>query len=328
MGSSDGDICEEEVEEVREKLQQLGVHLLEREEVRAMQSAKCVFAGAGWYGSCVKGVDPATQQAVVIKTFNGRNLQSLLKEVRNLQHFLHVPGVQQLVGVSVENCQAVTCYAGRTVEQYFKQPVPFAHAVTVFLQLARAVQAMPARGYTHNDLKNENLCVLDTSSGPLATIIDLGIATPLGTWRVFGPKSCYEDQPEEPPELQANTHPTSEASDAYRFAYNVKKTLQLCDGVPRTSLVRAFKRWLEAALRHDPAQRPTMEALVRVLEALQEAMLSVSPSRQSPTDQAGRAKQSREVRVARTRRQCRGTDSTSWTSLRQDRRVRVLRKRR
>uniref|UniRef100_A0A0P4VSW4 Protein kinase domain-containing protein n=1 Tax=Scylla olivacea TaxID=85551 RepID=A0A0P4VSW4_SCYOL len=271
--------CKEE--EVRQELQRLGVPLRTREEMEAMQRVACVALGAGKYGSCVRSVDPATQQAVVIKTFKGHDLNSLLVEARNLQRF-QIPGVQRLVGVCVETSQLLTCYAGYTVEEYFLRHVPYSQAVTVFLQLARTVQAILARGYTHNDLKKDNMCVRDTSGGPVATIIDLGIATPVGTRRVFPTKTHPEDFPWVPPELLANTHPTSEASDAYRFANAVKEALRLREGAPHPPTVHALMHWLEAALRPDPTQRPPLAALVRVLEALQEATYSVSPPRLPP----------------------------------------------
>ena len=268
---------------LQQELQGLGVRLLAKEDVQAMLRASCEALGAGKQGSCVLSVDPATQQKVVIKTFKQRKVDAFLVEVRNMQRFSGVPGVQQLVGVCLQTNQQVTQFAGCTVGEYFQHHVPFSTGVTVFLQLARAVQTILAQGYTHNDLKKDNLCVRDTTAGPVATIIDLGIATPLGTLRVFNTKDP-EDFPSEPPELHTHTHPTSEASDAYRFAYSVKEALRLRPGAPHAAPVLALITWLEEALLPDPAQRPPVAALVRALELLHQEPLSVSPPRLTTTD--------------------------------------------
>ena len=80
-----------------------------------------------------------------------------------------------------------------------------------------------------------------------------------------------------------HTHPCSEASDVYSLAYMMEELMGLeeCSSHPLTA---ALISWTEAAMCRDPAGRPTLAALVQVLEELHQEALETSPPRASEQD--------------------------------------------
>ena len=201
---------------LRSKLKKIGVRILEK-EVKAMTDCVCQYLGAGAYGSCIRTVDPHTQKQVVVKTFND-DYHSLFLETKNLHRF-QIGGVQRLMGVCIESCQLLTYFAGDTAINYFEKNVPFVDAAIVFLQTARTLKNITTRGFTHNDLKYDNVCVSDEGKGIVATIIDLGLMKPIGTERVTRTKRHPHAKPWVAPELVTQTLSNSEASDAYSLAF-------------------------------------------------------------------------------------------------------------
>ena len=179
----------------------------------------------------------------------------------------------------------MTYFAGNTADHYFEKPFSFVEAATIFLQVARALREIIHRGFTHNDLKGNNVCVSVESSDPVATVIDFGLATPVGTERFYRKKSRPEKYPWLAPELLMHTHPTSEASDVYSLAGMMEQLLGLEKGCAYHPLVAAMIMWMEDARRPDPAERPNLAALMQVLEALLEEASKASPQGASETDE-------------------------------------------
>ncbi len=64
---------------------------------------------------------------------------------------------------------------GHTIQQ--RRPEDVREAVRVFIQVAKALAYMNARGYVHADMKPNNIMVAD---GEIVKIIDLGQSCPLG----------------------------------------------------------------------------------------------------------------------------------------------------
>ena len=168
-------------QEVKAEVQELGVRLFERHEVKVMTDACCDVLGEGKYGSCIKTVDPTTGHQLVIKTFFCNNLFSMIRETRNLFN-LQVEGVQRLVGVCVDDVQIISHFAGVSANDYFDAPVPvpLGDAAAVFMQLSQTLRRVVARGYNHCDLHGGNVCVLQGSGSPVVTLIDLGLTYYLG----------------------------------------------------------------------------------------------------------------------------------------------------
>ncbi|KAK8399187.1 hypothetical protein O3P69_003357 [Scylla paramamosain] len=143
------------------------------------------WLGTGSYGSCHKAADPKTSQPQVIKMFPRDALGGLVTEAINL-HALQLPRVQRVVGVCVHTRQLITGLAGITAPQCFDLTKhSFADTISVFLQVSQILQQMLDEGFAHNDIKGDNICVQVDNNAPKATIIDLDIARPLGTTRIY-----------------------------------------------------------------------------------------------------------------------------------------------
>lgn len=118
--------------------------------------------GHGSYGKCCTVFNPYTSQQLVIKTFYARTkkqaLDALVMEAKLLKA-MQCEGVQRLVGVCVQTCELVTCFAGQNAKDYFRGGPSFADIVSVTLQLARILRRIHNLGYAHNDIKLQNVCV-------------------------------------------------------------------------------------------------------------------------------------------------------------------------
>ncbi len=140
------------------------------------------YLGSGAFGSCVKGRDPRTGEEVVLKSFRHGCLHCLVHEAEVLRALRRVPGMQQLRGVCVKTEQLVSLFAGATLCSYFRERQrSTATTLSVFLQIARTLQAISRIGYVHNDIKSDNVCAREheESGAPQVTVIDVGMAFPV-----------------------------------------------------------------------------------------------------------------------------------------------------
>ena len=262
-------------ERARHHFTHLGVRLLKEETITKMISLGSQGLGKGAYGSCCKGVDPDSGKEVVIKTFLKDALRSLVTETRCL-HRLQGHGMQRLVGVCLETRQLVTRFAGQTAADFFRPGVCFSHAISVILQVARVVRNVNKAGFTHNDIKNNNVCVKQCVNGPKATVIDLGLAMPVGQRGLYKTSmDIYEETRKYPwvaPELFLDSHPCSAASDAYSVAWFIL-SMPSPHGYPtKNPTFRLFKDWVRKAREPHPEKRPSLDDLIRVLKQLQAEM--------------------------------------------------------
>ena len=177
----------------------------------------------------------------------------------------------------VKTRQLVTHCAGITAKEYFKWAISFADAVEVILQVSQTLQRMVQRGFAHNDIKSINICVFDEENGPAATVIDLGLASRLGTWNIYSKTSKWKKFPWIAPELLQDTHPCSEASDVYGLAHLIEGLLGLQEGRSLHSSLNNLVGWVRAARSHNPVERPGLSALIEVLQVLRE-LANMAPS--------------------------------------------------
>lgn len=209
---------------VRRHLQQKGVRLLKRRHLQKLSGAKQKSLGKGTYGSCYLVVEPTTHKPLVVKTFTRNALKDLVTEATTLQQ-LRLPGVQRSLGVCLETRQLVTRFAGNTADQYFDSRPSLPDALSVFLQIARALRRINRNHFAHNDLKGNNICVRVGKKGPVATIIDLGLARPAGTEKFYAKTRFTERFPWLAPELLQHTGHCCEASDVYGLAHFIQHEL-------------------------------------------------------------------------------------------------------
>lgn len=251
------------------RLQEAGVRLLEEREVGLLTSGDREALGAGAFGSCYKVQDPHSGEELVIKTFLRNGLEALVTEASILQRLQVVGGVQRLLGVCVRKRQMVSRFAGLTAEKYFSTAPSLPDLLSVVLQVARTLQGLAREGYAHNDVKSDNVCVRVDSSGPKATVIDLGMARQVGTLQVYmtqEPGRC----PWVAPELLLQTSPCGEASDTFGLVFLIRRALSLRGGLGSDpSLARSVAR-VHATLSPQPGAPLTLETLIQELEGLLE----------------------------------------------------------
>uniref|UniRef100_A0A0P4VS24 Protein kinase domain-containing protein n=1 Tax=Scylla olivacea TaxID=85551 RepID=A0A0P4VS24_SCYOL len=262
----------------KRKLQLVGVPLLRRRQVREMIGPVQRPLAEGGYGSCFKTVSPRTQEELVIKTFSRDKLPELVKEATSLSK-LQLPGVQRLVGVCVETRQLITPFAGVTLKDYMLRKAPsFGDAVSVHLQMCRTLQRMHRQGYTHNDIKADNVCVSTQSGKPVATVIDVGLARPVGSKGLLSQAIPDTDKfPWIAPEILKKTHRCCEASDAFGLAYLLQGLGFLsCPSSCRRARSVLLK-WVVQARRRDPAERPPLVAVIQMLRALHREAAATRP---------------------------------------------------
>lgn len=233
--------------------------------------------GVGSYGSCCRVKDPDTGQVLVIKTFTGNDLNSLTKEAEAL-NMLQMDGVQRLVGVCVKTRQLVSHFAGKTLKYYSTERTPLLDSLSVIKQVAETLQRIHLKGYTHNDIKGNNVCVQRNRSGLVATIIDLGMARPMGTKCVYKRTTNTERTRWVAPELLLQTHPCSEASDVYSVAFLMWKPLYLRQEIVSRPKLSRLKEWVKAALGTEISERPTLGQLIRILETVNTRLTAASSS--------------------------------------------------
>ncbi|XP_050718003.1 uncharacterized protein LOC126999449 [Eriocheir sinensis] len=248
-------------------LRAAGVPLLTRCEVLAMHSGDGAIIGMGGFGMCVKGRDPRTGHEVVLKSFHREGLGALEHEAASLWALRRVPGLQRLVGACVQTNQLVSLFAGESLYKYFgaKPRRPAAAALGVFQQAARTLQAMGEAGYAHNDVNPGNACARDQEGrgGPEVTVIDVGMASPVGSGGHFRQVSDPYWLPWVAPELLLHTGPCGESSDAYGLAFLMDEVLERVTHSPSLGPVLA---WVDRASSRDPHARPGLAELQEVLQ--------------------------------------------------------------
>ena len=251
---------------IERHLQMEGVPVLKRSDV----NLTCTRLGEGSYGTCFKSVDPRTKEVVVIKKFTGGGddaLQSLLDEAITLSQ-VQVEGVQRLVGVCLKPQVLVTRFAGVTADNYYiNNGTSFADVVSVCLQVSRALQRINQHGYCHNDIKRDNICISNDEGIPVATVIDLGLSTPVGSMDTFGGCNDPELCPHVAPEVLMNTSPCGEPSDVFGLAYLIIK-LGLTKAKSQCRSMASLLTLVCKARCTDPCGRPSLAALIKVLEKL------------------------------------------------------------
>ena len=246
-----------------------GIPLLEPAEVKQM-TGPVISLGQGSFGSCFKTVHPYTGEELVVKTFRKKKaLDNLLDEATNLAQ-LQVDGVQRLAGVCVQKKQLVTRYAGVTSTNYKNTDPSFVDSVSVCLQVSRALQRIHQQGHVHNDIKANNICVSKVDGAPVATIIDVGVASRIGSHSVVPVwKTTMAKHPWVAPELIMYDAPCTAACDVYSLSIWLER-VALLDVPTQCRSKSAVNTLIWKAQLYDPNGRPSLASLIQALETLHE----------------------------------------------------------
>lgn len=230
--------------------------LLSREELLAVEGDDPIALGGGAFGKVWR--DPQKDLVVKISHDMG-SFRNAIIEAKILQLLDGFECVQRLVGVCPDELALVTHYGGPTL--VCLSGLSLEHKISVGLQVARACADVHAAGFSHNDIKADNICVNMTSGRPEVTLIDFGMAlvsgTPMGL-----PCSWKEDLPYAPEICQNKTHGRcSSQSDVYSIGQIICK---LFEG-PKMPV--ALRRWFFKSQKASPEERQGLQALIEYLEA-------------------------------------------------------------
>jgi serine/threonine-protein kinase len=225
-------------------------------------------------------------RAVVVKRpvlgerASGRAAQAILREAEVLAAVRapELPALEahgELAGlpyVAVEHVRGVTLDALLAPAA----PLPPAAVRAVAIDLARALAALHAAGFVHGDVTTSNVIVDDAGE---ARLLDLGIARRVGEAReeeIAGTAGYLAPEAALPGEAQP-------AQDVYGWGVVVAECAlgqplfqehDLVEAANRGGPPRKVAAWdehvpsLSAALARDPAARPSLEAVIKALEAL------------------------------------------------------------
>lgn len=249
------DACQEFVRSLCASLKVKNITAKNFGEICAKYSVKALGSGAQGSCSLLKGKD----KSYVVKNYSNSDLTTLATEVRFLSKFKDVNGVQQLVGVCVENRSLLTKFAGHSIDT---QKINQHSLMTILKQLAKIVDEINSLDIHHNDLKCANVCVQRTAAGPKVTVIDFGLATTASSPLLDEPMGPREAQkyPWVAPEVLAGES-SSSASDTFSVAF-VARTLF---NEAKLTMPSRLDSWVNDALSPNPVVRPTLSQLIDVL---------------------------------------------------------------
>lgn len=152
------------------------------------------------------GREATLQIRVVLKQYTGSGKKSILSEIKVLslfeearikqsgsdlanvfsQHQISLPGLPLMIGYKVgkDYCEIMMTHGGNNLEQWtahIKQPerrVDF--AADMLRQILSALKTLHSLGYSHGDIKPENICARRTKENKIKfTLIDFGLAQKL-----------------------------------------------------------------------------------------------------------------------------------------------------
>lgn len=164
---------------------------------------------------------PQTNQVYVLKhvvpkTDRDQRFVEQLEAEHEVGRRVNHPGLRRSVELKVHRSLFRTVTeAGLLLEMFDGEPLDrslprrVADVVTVFVRVARAMDALHALGYVHCDLKPGNILLGDSGD---VKVIDLGQACPAGT-----AKARIQGTPDYIAPEQVKCAPVSPATDVYNF---------------------------------------------------------------------------------------------------------------
>ncbi|XP_068230705.1 membrane-associated tyrosine- and threonine-specific cdc2-inhibitory kinase-like [Palaemon carinicauda] len=212
-----------------------------------------------------KEIGRGTYGRAFLGEINGRNVVlkqiyddiSFCLELRALLVVNGMEGHQQIVAVNAPNLVIVSEFAGLDLDKWmlchrFKKT----EKMLFVNKMATALLDFHALGYTHNDIKSNNVCIARTRKTMEVTLIDYGLATKEGEFPgVEGSKISFMA-----PEIFKGEG-TSTASDVYSLGFMLNDLV--ISGRLR-KIPDELKVWIKDSLKEDKDARPTLEELVQL----------------------------------------------------------------
>ncbi|XP_076029265.1 uncharacterized protein LOC143018072 [Oratosquilla oratoria] len=202
----------------------------------------------------------AGDRRAVAKIYKKRRfLPAMVKEAEALAALSGVPRVPTLFGVGRNPVTLITSNGGRSLFKLIKRrQLSKYQAVDIVFQVAQSVRLIHLRGWTHNDLKQDNIVVTKNCDLWNATLIDFGSAVRIGKAVYTKNRTGHITFPHIAPELFKGRG-TSSASDVYSIGYLLASLVAHEDRNEEISLL------ITSAMTYNPEDRISVDDLVQKL---------------------------------------------------------------
>ncbi|XP_076029422.1 uncharacterized protein LOC143018158 [Oratosquilla oratoria] len=206
---------------------------------------------------------PAGDTRVVAKVFKKKRfLPAMIKEAEALAALSAVPRVPTLFGVGRNPVTLVTSYGGRSLYKLIQRgQLSKYQAVDLVLQVTESVRLIHLRGWTHNDIKLDNIVVTRNRDLWNATLIDFGSAVHIGKAVYSKDRTGHITFPHIAPELFKGRGTSSE-SDVYSIGHLLASLTAQEDRSEEISLL------IKKAMTYKPEDRISVDDLVQKLRDL------------------------------------------------------------
>ncbi|XP_076028936.1 uncharacterized protein LOC143017854 [Oratosquilla oratoria] len=203
---------------------------------------------------------PAGNMRVVAKIYKKRRfLPAMVREAEALAALSGVPRVPTLFGVGRNPVTLITSFGGRSLYKLIQRgQLSKYQAVDLVFQVTESVRLIHYRGWTHNDLKQDNIVVTKNCDLWNATIIDFGSAVRIGKAVYSKDRTGHITFPHIAPELFKGRG-TSSGSDVYSIGYLLASLIAHEDRNEDISLL------IKRAMTYNPEDRISVEDLVQKL---------------------------------------------------------------
>ncbi|XP_071551873.1 uncharacterized protein [Panulirus ornatus] len=201
----------------------------------------CTFIGRGAYGSCTLACNTFSKWVVKMTSDDPMNVNIMLQEITALSALQDCPGVQQLIMVCPEALAMISQYGGEQLDKYLaRHSCSEGQILDIVHQLTETLISIHEMGWTHLDVKCDNVTVCPSQAGLRVTLIDFGLALPIGQRHSFEKGNIVEHTA---PEVLAGL-PCSPASDVYSMARLLCRIMKQFDG--------PLFRWVRQGVRRNP----------------------------------------------------------------------------
>ncbi|XP_066955053.1 serine/threonine-protein kinase pakC-like [Macrobrachium rosenbergii] len=185
---------------------------------------------------------------------------SFCQELSSLLLVKGMQGHQQVIAVNASNMIIASEFAGLDLTKWLQFSRFSKSEELLFInKLAKALHELHALGYTHNDVKVNNVCVKRTETGLEVSLIDYGLAALVGEVQRFkGMKVSFMA-----PEIFEGEG-ASEASDVYSLGYMLQ---EMMEGGYLKGMTDEVKFWTEDSVKDEKYSRPALQKLIQLTES-------------------------------------------------------------
>ncbi|XP_076069909.1 uncharacterized protein LOC143041763 [Oratosquilla oratoria] len=203
---------------------------------------------------------PVGDTRVVAKIFKKKRfLPAMVKEAEALAALSGVPRVPTIFGVGRNPITLITSFGGRSLYKMIqRRQLSKYQAVEIVFQVAESVRLIHQRGWTHNDIKLDNIVVERNHDLWNPTLIDFGSAVRIGKAVYSKNRTGHITFPHIAPELFKGRG-TSSGSDVYSIGYLLASLVAQEDRNEDISLL------IKRAMTYNPQDRISVEDLVQKL---------------------------------------------------------------